>query len=532
MKLKLLFAGIAVFYLLPLILQAQTEKLKPNFLIILADDMGFSDAGCYGGEIDTPNLNKLASNGLRFTQAYSTARCWPSRSCLMTGYYAQQIRMDPNRRKRIPAWCRVLPHFLKPAGYRNYHSGKWHIGGAPKVVRDGGFDRSYVLHDHDRFFSPKRHDLNDQKLPEVPRGTGHYVTTDIADRAVGFLSEHDKKHSEKPFLLYLAFTAPHFPLHALPQDIEKYKGRYVDGWDEMRKRRWEKMRKLGLIDCELSARDPQTVPSWNFKPRKLLEQIGPGEVSHAVAWDSLTPAQQKLQVRKMAIHVAMVDRIDQEIGKVIAKIKAMDAFENTVIFFASDNGASAEIIVRGDKHDQSVSPGSADTYLSLGPGWATACNTPFRYYKSYVHEGGISSPLIIHWPRGISAKNELRTTPCHFIDLLPTVLELSGVEWNNNWKNKTVPALPGKSLVPTFAEDILIERDDLFFHHNNNAAIRVGDWKLVRKGRQGPWELYNIKNDRAESKNLLSQHPEKVEQLKARWRKHEKDFKALADQPD
>ncbi|HUS91264.1 MAG TPA: arylsulfatase [Phycisphaerae bacterium] len=504
---------------------------RPNFLVIVADDMGYSDAGCYGGEIATPNLDKLAAGGLRFTQMYSTARCWPSRTCILTGYYAQQVRMDPPK-GRLPAWCRLVPHHLKPLGYRCYHSGKWHIRGAPKPVADGGFDRSYKLDDQDRFFSPRSHSLDDQPLPAVQPDSGYYATVAIADRAIEQLKEHAAKHADRPFFHYLAFTCPHFPLHALREDIARYRGRYEQGWDAVRKARWRRMRDAGLIDCELSALQGDIKPGWNLPPEQLQERIGPGEAARAVPWASLTDDQKAHQATKMAIHAAMIDRMDREVGRVLEQVRAMGAFENTVVMFVSDNGASAEQIIRGEKHEKAAPPGSWRSYLCLGPGWSTAANTPFRLHKSWVHEGGISSPWIVHWPAGLKARGELRHNPGHFVDLLPTVLELAGGKPTPTWKHLTVPPLAGRSLAPALAKDGTVEHEFLYFHHIGNRAIRVGDWKLVALGGKGPWELYNLRADRGESKDLAAEHPEKVRELSEAWQRHEADFRRLADAPD
>jgi arylsulfatase len=501
---------------------------NPNFLIILADDMGFSDAGCYGGEIETPNLDRLAAGGLRFTQFYSTARCWPSRTCLLTGYYAQEVRMDPPR-GRLPAWTRVLPHYLRPLGYRNYHSGKWHLMGAPKPCADGGFDHSYCLEDHNRFFAPRQALLDDRSVPPVPEGTDAYVTPIIANHAVDFLKEHARDHASEPFLLYLAFTSPHFPLHAPADDVERYRHRYDLGWDIARERRWQHLRDLGLIDCALSAPDPFTVPSWNLGEAELFHRIGEGESGRAIPWRDLSPVQKTFQATKMAIHAAMIDRMDREIGRVLDQLRAMGIFENTVIFFASDNGASAEQIIRGDGHDPSVPPGSGRSFLCLGPGWSAAANTPFRRHKSWVHEGGISSPFIVHWPAGLAARGELRHTPGHFVDLLPTVLDLAKAGQSD--RGKDAPPLPGRSLVPAFARDVPVSREYLYWHHLNNRALRVGDWKLVSAGGEksdGAWELYDLRTDRAESKDLAPQEPAKVKELAELWKRCEERYRAEA----
>ncbi len=332
-------------------LAAPAAAPRPNFLIILADDMGFSDAGCYGGEIHTPNLDRLAANGLRFTQFYNTARCWPTRSSLLTGYYAQQIGMDPPKGP-LPPWTRVLPHYLKPLGYRCYHSGKWHLMGAPKPVADGGFDRSYLFEDWDRYFSPSRHFEDDVKLPPVKPDSGYYATTAFADHAINYLKEHAADHAAEPFFLYLAFTSPHFPLHALPEDIARYRDRYLEGWDSIREQRWQRLRQMNLLDCGLPPIDPKFTPRY-FKP-EVMEQLGPGEVEHPVPWKTLTDEQKRFQATKMSLHAAMVDRMDREIGRVLDQLRVMGALDNTVIFFLSDNGADATLMIRGEGHDRSA----------------------------------------------------------------------------------------------------------------------------------------------------------------------------------
>ena len=514
---------------MPRLVAAQGKR--PNFLLILADDMGYSDAGCYGGEISTPNLDRLAANGVRFTQGYGTGRCWPSRSCLMTGYYAQQIRMDPPK-GRLPAWTRLVPHYLKDAGYRCYHSGKWHINGAPKVVTDGGFDRSYRLADHNRFFSPKTHFENDEALPEVSRDEGYYAPTAIADFAIRSLRDHAAEHPQEPFFQYLAFTSPHFPLHALQEDIARYRQRYRRGWDRVRDARWRRMREMGLVNCELSALQPDTIPGWNLAEEELQKRIGPGEAGYAVPWEELTEEQKELQATKMAIHAAMIHRMDREIGRVLQQLRDMGAYRDTVVVFLSDNGASAEQIIRGDEHDPSAPLGSAGSYLCLGPGWSTAANTPFRLHKHWIHEGGISSPFIAHWPAGLKARGELRYTPNHFVDIVPTVLELAGAARDENWRGKPTPPLAGRSLVPALAADVEVPRDSIFFHHAGNRGIRVGDWKLVAAGKNGPWELYDLSVDRCEMVNLAERHPLRLRQLTELWEANEREFRSMAESDD
>ncbi len=504
---------------------------KPNVLLIIADDMGYSDAGCYGGEIETPNLDRLAANGLRFTQCYSTGRCWPSRTCLLTGYYPQQVRMDPPQGP-LPEWVRTAPDYLTPLGYRCYHSGKWHLMGAAKVIADGHFDRSYVLHDHNRFFTPQLHELDDHALPAVVAGGNFYVTTSIADHAIDFLKEHHTFHRDEPFYSYLAFTSPHFPLQALKEDIDRYRQRFLAGWDVVHEQRWQRMQQMGLVSCGLAPLEPEVTADWSFDLQRLQKEIGPGETNRALAWHDLAEEQKKFQATKMAIHAAMIDRMDQEIGRVLAQIRAMGAEENTIVFFISDNGASAEQIIRGDMNDIKAEPGSAQSYFCLGPGWSSAANTPFRLHKSWVHEGGISSPLIVHWPAGIQARGELRHDPCHFIDLLPTVIKLAGgQEIPRQWNGQTAAPLPGMDLTPAFAHDNAIQHDYIYFHHLSNRAIRQGDWKLVAKGENGPWELYNLQSDRCEQQDLSKLYPERVAGMSAQWQRHEDEFRRQAGVP-
>ena len=406
---------------------------KPNVLLILADDLGFSDLGCYGGEIETPNLDSLAENGLRFTQFYNTGRCWPTRGSLLTGYYAQQIRRDKlpgvpsgggNQGKR-PQWAPLLPKLLSRVGYRSYHTGKWHIDGMPL---DNGFDRSYYLKDQGRFFHPTKHWLNDKPLPPVPRDSGFYATTSLADRAIADLKDHAEHHSDEPFFHYLAFAAPHFPLHALPEDIAIYKDRYTAGWESVRAQRWNRMREAGLLGPETvrhpSAPERNLGPPYHFPD--ALKILGKGEVNRPLPWSSLDNRQRAFQATKMAIHAAMIHRMDIEIGRVLQQVKSMGCWENTLVLFLSDNGASAEIMVRDDGHDPKAAPGSAATYLCLGPGWSTVSNTPFRRHKTWTHEGGIATPMIAHWPNGIAARGEYRRDPQHVIDVSETILELAG----------------------------------------------------------------------------------------------------------
>ena len=498
--------------------QAQGPR-RPNVVILLADDMGFSDPGCYGGEIATPNLDRLGAGGLRFTQFYNTARCWPSRACIMTGYYAQAVRRDSQSGVKgggqglRPKWARLLPDLLRPLGYRSYHSGKWHIDGKQL---EGGFDRSYSLEDHDHNFAPKTHFEDDRPLPPVATGSDYYSSTAIADHAIAYLKEHAEKHVERPFFSYVCFTVPHFPLQAPPEDIARYRDKYAPGWDALREQRWQRMKSMGLIHCGLSPLEPEVGPPYHFPG--AFEKLGPGEVRFPVPWSELSGPQREFQAAKMSIHAAMVDCMDREIGRVLGQLQAMDALDNTLIFFASDNGASAEIMIRGDGHDPAAKPGSAGSYLCLGPGWSSAANTPLRRHKTWVHEGGIATPLIVHWPTGIQARGEWRSSPGHLVDLPPTIVELAGGTWPTTLDGTPVPPPHGRSLVPAFAQDIAVKRDSLWWLHEDNRAIRIGDWKLVRAAKQsGAWELYDLRTDRSESHNLAAAMPDKVRELEQAW---------------
>ena len=495
---------------------------SPNVVVILADDLGFSDLGCYGGEIETPNLDRLAENGIRFTQFYNTARCWPTRASLLTGYYAQQVLRDTvpgvtsGGQGTRPGWSKLLPEHLETRGYRCYHSGKWHVDGTPL---SSGFDRSFEIGGgQNNFFKV---DGITEEGKQIPASQEFYVTRAAADHAVRCLQEHQKLYAAQPFFSYVAFTSPHFPLHALPEDIEKYRHRYENGWSETQKKRWERMRRSGIVQTELAAMEEDVGPPYHFP--EAIEALGEGEVNRPKKWSELTASQREFQSNKMAIHAAMVDRMDREIGKIVDQLKAMDSLDNTVIFFLSDNGASAEIMVRGDGHDRQAPMGSASSYLCLGPGWSSCANTPFRRHKTWVHEGGISTPLIVHWPIGIGTRNELRKTPGHVIDLVPTIAELAGIDETVLSQSGAAPRLPGQSLVPILkSESKPIERT-LWWLHEGNRAIRRGNWKLVAAKGQ-PWELYDLMEDRAESKTQVQSEPALAEELARLWESMTEEF--------
>lgn len=523
-------------------LAANENSKPPNVLVILSDDSGYSDLGCYGGEIETPQLDKLAANGLQFTNFYNTGRCWPTRAALLSGYYPHQIHRD-----KLPAvrggiigrrqkWARLLPDLLKSAGYRSYHSGKWHIDGPCLAA---GFDRSLDMRNQGNFFKSNRNRIDDKPIQSTEVNEDYYATTATADHAIECLRDHARDHADQPFFQYVAFIAPHFPLHAKPEDIAKYADRYQAGWDAMRTERFEKQKQLKLFEREqagekvvtarLSNLEPDVGPPYDFPD--AIEKLGAGEINRPLPWDELTEEQQKFQATKMAIHAAMVDRMDQEIGRLIEQLKAMGQFENTLIFYCSDNGASAEIMVRNGGHDPTATPGSEKTFMCLGPGFSSACNTPFRRHKTWVHEGGIATPLIVHWPAGIAAKGELRHQPTHVIDIVPTILETIDLEKPADWDGEPIPPAPGQSIVSTFADQNsnpqpTMDREPIFWLHDGHRALRDGSLKLVA-AKDETWQLYDLAKDRSETNDLAAEQPGKVEELEAIWNRKVAEFSAL-----
>ena len=507
---------------------AAADAPKPNVLLILADDLGFSDLGCYGGEIDTPTLDALAKNGLRFTQFSNTARCWPTRGAILTGYYAQQIRRDtvPGVRSgnggTRPAWAKLLPELLKAHGYRSYHAGKWHVDGLPLA---GGFEKSYSLNDHDRHFAPKNHTEDDKKLPAADPKGGYYSSTAIADYAIKHLKDHVEKHADQPFFEFVAFTAPHFPVQAPAEDVAKYRKKYLAGWDDLRDQRWKRMAGLKLGDVlppiERDLGPPYANPD-------AIKKLGPNELNRPVEWKGLTAEQKEFQAGKMAVHAAMVDRMDREIGRILDVLRKAGKLDDTLVMFLSDNGASAEIMVRGDGHDPHAECGTGATFLSIGPGWSSLCNTPFRRHKTWVHEGGIHTSFVVHWPKGIAAKGELRSTPGHVVDVVPTVLELAGANPAKVAEGLKGPPHAGKSLVPAFAKDGTVTRESIWWLHENNRALRMGDFKIVAAGKDAAWELYDLKADPTESRNLSKDQPAKLTELAARWKAEFDEYAAQA----
>jgi arylsulfatase A-like enzyme/acetyl esterase/lipase len=500
---------------------------RPNVVVILADDLGFSDLGCHGGEVDTPNLDRLAAGGLRYTQGYNTARCWPTRAALLTGYYAQAIRRDGmpglqgGAKGARPAWARLLPALLAPAGYRSYHSGKWHVDGDPRTE---GFVRSLDVNatGQSNYFDPR----GVVGEPQPRADADFYATTAIGDHAVDCLADHARDHGTAPFFLYVAFTAPHFPLQAPPELIAKERARYQVGWDAIREARIARVEKFGIVTTTAAAIEREVGPPYGFPD--AVKRLGPGEVTRPVEWRSLTAEQQAFQAEKMAIHAAMIAAMDREVGRIMAQLEAMRVFDDTLVLFLSDNGASAEIMVRGEGHDPSAPPGSRETFLCLGPGWSSACNAPFRRHKTWVHEGGIATPWIVHWPRGVVGRGDLRRQPVHVVDVVPTVLDLAGVRPPQEHEGEPVPPLHGRSFVASLADAAAQPADDaIWWCHEGHRAVRVGDWKLVAL-RDKPWELYDLAADRCETKDRAGAEPARVAALEKEWNRIAEGCRRLA----
>jgi len=520
--------------------------------------MGYSDIGCYGSEIKTPTLDALAADGLRFTQFYNTARCCPTRASLLTGLYPHEAgvghmmadRGQDGYRGDLNRNCVTIAEVLKTAGYSTYACGKWHVTKMtqPEGLQDKynwplqrGFDRFYgIIHGACSFWDPSTLVRDNTMItapsdPEYQPEEPYYFTDAISDNAARFIRQHDQGN---PFFMYVAYTAAHWPMHARPRDIAKYKGKYDAGYEFVRKARFEKMKELGVIkpDAELS---PPPASWSSIKDKK---------------WEAAC----------MEVYAAMIDSMDQGIDRIVNALKDKGIFDNTLVLFLQDNGGCAESGGRGTQPDPRpskptfeplppdaqhyfgsvpkqtrdgwpvrrghVMPGPADTYIGYGKNWANVSNTPFREYKHWVHEGGISTPLIAHWPAGIRAKNELRHQPSHLIDLMATCVDISGATYPNRYKGKKIKPMEGMSLVSAF-ENRPIKRDVLYWEHEGNRAVRIGKWKLVAKGRAGQnevdWELYDVEADRSELHNLAAEQPGRLKEMVDIWSNYAKRSNVL-----
>ena len=529
---------------------ADSKLPSPNIILIMGDDMGYSDIGCYGGEINTPVLDQLAANGLRFTQFYNGARCCPTRASLLTGLYPQQAgvgHMDGDRgtpafKGDLSKQAVTIAEALKGAGYSTYMSGKWHV--TPYVINNPtkhnwplqrGFDKFFgMISGAGSLFDPRS--LTEDNEYVAPRD-GFYCTTDFSNYAVECIEDHE---ADKPFFMYLSYTAAHWPMHAPAEAIAKYKGKYDEGWDALRKKRYERMKEMGLVK-----------PEWDLTPRD----------THVRAWTDDVP-NREWEIANMEVYAAMVELMDTGIGQVVDSLKAKGIYENTLILFLQDNGACAEeldwvapqppeeelkpmqpgelqtlmipTITRDGKPVKVMTdswPGPPESYTAYGLDWANASNTPFREYKHWVHEGGISTPLVVHWPAGFEARNEFRAEPTHLIDIMATCVDVGGGSYPTNYNGQTIIPLEGKSLLPAF-ENQALDREAIYWEHEGNRAVRMGKWKLISKADKqdsfiwdqvvemdpADWELFDMELDRTEMHNVASQNLETVLKMAAMWK--------------
>jgi Arylsulfatase A and related enzymes len=523
--------------------QAKDDQ-RPNIIVILADDLGYSDMGCYGGEIHTPNLNRLAQEGLRFNHFYNTSRSCPTRASLLTGLYQHQAgigRMTfndnlPGYQGQLSKNAVTIAEVLKSAGYNTGMVGKWHVA-ETKLQQDQrqwlahqvshpefadknfyptrrGFDNYYgIIYGVADYFDP--FSLVNQETPVESVPKDFYITNAFSDSAVSYVNRYAKQ--DNPFFLYLAYTAPHWPLHALPEDIARYENAYKAGWDVIRQQRYERMKKLGIFG-----------KADNFlSPRQFSDKW---EDNATRDWDA----------HAMAVHAAMVDRMDQGIGELIAALKKNGQYENTLILFMSDNGASSEVCqdFEGGENDRpditrdgkpiiypkhkEVMPGPETTFASLGPVWANVVNTPFRFWKAKSYEGGISTPMIAYWPQGIKQKTGSITSQIgHVIDIMATCIDVARAKYPSNYKGNDIIPLEGQSLLPVFRKGQRPGHDYLGFEHfGEKAFISKDGWKIVKiNNPKAQWELYNLNNDRSELHNVAAQYPDRIAKMASEYEK-------------
>ena len=499
---------------------AATQAKKPNVLLILADDMGWSDIGCYGGEIKTPNIDALAQSGLRFTQFYNSARCCPSRASLLTGLHPHQAGF-PDMSGVLSSNAVTLPEALKPAGYNTYMVGKWHLSEQSTPVKRG-FDEFYgMLGGFNSFWQEHPYYTRlpaDHPTRNYPPGS-FYSTNAFGDYAIDFMNQG--REANKPWFMYLSFNAAHFPLHAPEDVIEKYEGIYAQGWDKIRESRFARQKQLGLVPQNMQLPPRSIVPRNRFNA-----QTGWADKQNP-AWDSLPADRRGDLARRMAVYAAMVEIMDRNIGRVVAHLKETGEYNNTLIFFLSDNGACAEWDPFGfDKLDSTLNivhtgadlkkVGTQDSYVSYGSAWANAGDTPWRLYKHYGQEGGIRTPLIVHWPAGLTTKpGALNTQPGAVIDFMPTLLQVSGATYPKERNGESILPMEGTSLVPIMHNQQLAPRE-LFMEHEGNRMVRDGDWKLV--GLSGrPWELYDLAKDPTEMNDLSATDTAHATKLANDW---------------
>ena len=502
----------------------------PNVVIILADDMGFADIGCYGGEIRTPTLDALAAEGVRFTQFYNAGRCCPTRASLLTGLYPHQAGMGwmtsgsidhPGYRGDLSRNTPTIAEVLRTAGYSTYMTGKWHVsrkdlpeGPQPNWPRQRGFDRFYGTNKGGAgYFDPLMLVRDDTAITaatdaEYQPAQSYYYTDAIADQAARYVREN-RQRGDKPFFLYVAFTAPHWPLHAPADAVARYKGVYDAGYEPVRRARLQKQKELGIMpaDAQLSP----AVGDWDQEPNQ--------------PWEA----------RCMEVYAAQIELMDAGIGRVVQSLRETHELDRTLVLFLADNGGCGEKMGREPatrparplairdgrpvRDGPEAMPGPDDTFIAYGHKWASVSNTPLRLYKHWVHEGGIGTPLIAHWPAGIARRGALEHQPGHVIDLLPTCLALSGAAYPAQVNGEATAPLQGASLLPALAGGRLERRGAIYWEHEGNRAVRDGQWKLVAKGSDGPWELYDMSADRAELHDLAARHPDRARELAAQWQR-------------
>jgi len=554
MKSRIFIVGLVMFFALASCNKEKQYNPKPNIILIMSDDMGYSDIGCYGGVINTPVLDGLAENGLRFTQFYNAARCCSTRASLLTGLHPHQAgigysmidRGTDGYRGDLSKKAVTIAEVLKQVGYSTYISGKWHVTPLkPSNTNPSkhnwplqrGFDKFFgTIHGAGSFYDPNSLTRDNEFIVPLE---DFYYTDAISDNAIKFIEDHN---SDNPFFLYLSYTAAHWPMHAKPQDIAKYKGKFDKGWDELRARKYKKMLEMGLIKPEAKLSEKDNIPDWEDVELK--------------GWYSSL----------MEVYAGMVDCMDQGIGRVMNQLEKKGIKDNTLIFFLQDNGGCAEEfgfqkdikphhndvepdMIRPMGRDEfqtemvpkytrdgkpvltgiGLKPGGDDTYLGYGKPWANASNTPFRMYKHWVHEGGISTPLIVHWPEGIKAKNEFRNNPGHLIDIMATCIDVAGGKYPETFYDNEIIPLEGISLTPAFKNKKLQSRS-IFWEHEGNKAVRLGNYKLVsrwKKDSEYNWELYDLEFDRSETNNLIEKIPDKTKEMEILWKDWAKKVGAL-----
>ena len=541
--LRLFVTAVALFPLLGISSAEAQQDNRPNIILVMSDDMGYSDIGCYGGEIQTPNLDQLAAGGLRFTQFYNTGRCCPTRGALLSGLYSHQSgigwmmsdRGYDGYRGDLNRHCVTIAEAMRPAGYRTYMAGKWHVTKytQPEGPKDNwptqrGFDRFYgTITGAGSFFDPGTLTRDNTMISPFTdkeyQPEEYYYTDAISDHAVRYIDDHAGDHADKPFFMYVAYTAAHWPMHALPRDIAKYKGRYDGGYGPIREERHKKMQQLGLIDSKL----------------EMAPQVGD--------WDKVD--QKEWEAACMEVYAAMIDNMDQGIGRIVDALDKNGQLDNTLIMFFQDNGGCQETVGRrgnftrpvppslariGDDvlrtdvvprqnragvptlQGPGILPGPEDTYIAYGINWANVSNTPFREYKHFVHEGGIATPLIAHWPKGIKREGKLVSQPAHLIDMMATCVDLGKVDYPQQVNSEKITPMEGTSLAPAFTGKSLQRAKPIFWEHEGNRAVRDGQWKLVAKENK-PWELYDMSKDRSELHDLAEKMPARVGQMAAAW---------------